>query len=379
MPIVHHLAPDRVLGDALLAEVREAVAAGRRVVCVPTVPVRTSRERLVRLEASLRGAGVPAHALPEVLVETDGREEAGPLHGLAERRLRYGLGEAEGSVQLVAGGVGRAPDGRRVALGTDGGLLTACLVAAALGAEEVHHWTGGTTLRAADPDIVPGAPHVAALHVREAAEMSFYGGPLPSMRAMRPAAAAEIPIVLRPVGEATRIDQALVSTRRPVRAVASVADLALLRLEASGLARSIDMLSRFFASLRDAGAEPLLISQGSAERSVTVALPSGAVAPAQAALKATFRLDLSHGDVEELFVQHEVALIAVVGLGMAASPGIAGRVFGALGEAGTNVLAIAQGSSEVNISLAVRAEQAHAAIRALCQTFGLSAGREEEP
>ncbi|TVQ96961.1 MAG: ACT domain-containing protein [Deltaproteobacteria bacterium] len=373
MNTVHHLAAGREPDAPLLDALREAHAAGARVLLVVDGEGGAAGPAVHAIAQVLAGAGLTAKVRAEVRVETTaGGTEALPLHGLAERRLLHELGPGEGAgIDVLPGGAGRAPDGSASSLGEGGGLLTACLVASALGARDVHHWTTGTTLRAADPDIVPEAPALTALHVREAAELSFYGGPLPPMRAMQPAAAADIPIVLHTRGAETRIDHAVAPGAFPVRAVAAVRNLALVRLEGTGLSRSPDMQARLFAALAAAEADTLLISQGSAERSVTFAVRQDQVAAVEAGLKAAFRIDLSHGDVEDLHVRQDVAVVAAVGLGMAASPGVAGRAFTALGEAGANVLAIAQGSSEVNISLAASHDHADRAVRALCAAFGL--------
>jgi len=157
----------------------------------------------------------------------------------------------------------------------------------------------------------------------------------------------------------------------PVKAISAVKGQALVSIEGKGMSGVPGIAARVFHCLADQQISVTMISQSSSESSISLVVPASESRKAATALKAEFRTDLSHGNIEEIIVEPSVGLVACVGLGMAHSPGVAGRVFGSLGEAGVNILAIAQGSSELNISLAVREAEIPLSVRTLHDAFGL--------
>jgi aspartokinase/homoserine dehydrogenase 1 len=343
--------------------------------------VLASGEKLsVRLlAAALRARGGAAQAMDaDTFLETDGAfGEAHALTGIADRTVAAALNPLldAGVIPVVTGFCGRAPDGATTTLGRGGSDLTATLLAAALHADEVTIWTDVSGVFTADPRVVPEARVIRQLNFREAAEMSFYGAKVLHQRTMIPVTGPGIPVRTRnsfaPDEPGTLVDGTFTPGSHPVKAVTAVRSQALLSVEGKGMAGVPGVAARVFGALSERGISVTMISQSSSESSICLAVPGDEAFAAESAIKRALRADLSRGDVDEVEARPGVALVGVVGLGMAHTPGVAARVFRALGARRVNVLAIAQGSSELNITLAV--EEAHAAdaVRALHAEFGL--------
>ncbi len=340
----------------------------------------TGEKLAVRLvAAALRAQGLRAEAVDaDTFIETDGRHgEATPLHGLAERTTAMALRPLidEGVVPVVTGFCGQGPDGATTTLGRGGSDYSATFVGAALRAEQVVIWTDVNGVFTTDPRVVRGARLLEQLNYREAAELSFYGAKVLHPRTIQPVSADGIPVVIAnsfdPDGARTVVDGRMTIGSHPVKALSAIRGQALVSVEGRGMAGVPGVSRRLFGALARAGISVTMISQSSSESSICVAISGSDASQAELAVKREFRLDISHGDVEDVVMRPNVGLVAAVGLGMAHVPGVAGRVCTALGDAGVNLLAVAQGSSELNISLAVDGAQVDDAIRAIHQAFGL--------
>ena len=331
------------------------------------------------LATALRAHGLKAvHVDADTFLETDDRfGEAEPLGAVADRTIVATLGAYldAGVIPVVTGFVGRAPDGATTTLGRGGSDFTATLVAAALRADEVTIWTDVPGVFTTDPRVVPGARVIPQLHYREAAEMSYYGAKVLHQRTMIPVAAHRIPVRTRdtfhPELAGTTVDGGFTPGSHPVKAITAVKAQSLLAIEGKGMAGVPGVAASAFRALAERNISVTMISQSSSESSITLVVPADQARDAEAALKGVFRPQLSRGDIEEVVRRDGVALVAAVGLGMANTPGVAARVFRALARERINVLAIAQGSSELNISLSVEEDHAPAAIRVLHAEFGL--------
>ncbi|MDP3773905.1 MAG: bifunctional aspartate kinase/homoserine dehydrogenase I [Gemmatimonadales bacterium] len=331
------------------------------------------------LVLALRACGVPAQAMDaDLFLETDQRfGEANALPEIARHTIAGALLPVleRGEIPVVTGFCGRAPDGATTTLGRGGSDLTATLVAAALHADEVTIWTDVDGVFSADPRIVPEASVIRQLNFREAAEMSYYGAKVLHQRTMIPVAALGIPVRTRnsfaPDRAGTVVDGTFTPGSHPVKAVTAVREHCLVSIEGKGMAGVPGVAARVFGALASRKISVTMISQSSSECSICLAVPAEQATETETALKLELRGDLSLGSVDEIAVRRGVGLVAVVGLGMAHTPGVAARVFSALGARGINVLAIAQGSSELNISLAVTDARTPDAIRALHAEFGL--------
>jgi aspartate kinase len=192
---------------------------------------------------------------------------------------------------------------------------------------------------------------------------------------MIPAVASGIPVRVRnsfrPQAPGTLVDGRFTRGPHPVKAVSAIRGLAMITVQGQGMAGVPGVAARLFGALAAESISVTMISQASSESSITLAIPSHLALAAERALKQAFRDDLSSGEVDEILVRTDVGLLAAVGLGMAHHPGIAARVCGALGGAQINILGIAQGSSELNMTLVVDDSDLDAAVRAVHLEFHL--------
>lgn len=340
----------------------------------------TGEKLSVRLvAAAMRREGLDAVAVDaDTFLETDGRfGEADPAMELAERRVQAALGPllADKKLPIVTGFCGQAPDGATTTMGRGGSDLSATVLAAALGAEAVTLWSDVDGVYSADPRVVPEARVIPQLNFREAAEMSYYGAKVLHQRTMIPVASRGIPVwsrnTMRPEAPGTVIDGRFTPGSHPVKAISAVRAHALISVEGKGMAGVPGVAARVFGALAERSLSVTMISQSSSEASICLGLPEGDAALAERALKRAFQAEMSRGDIEEIVVRRGVSLVAAVGLGMAHRPGVAGRVINALGARRINVLAIAQGSSELNITVAVDESASGDALRAIHEDFGL--------
>jgi bifunctional aspartokinase / homoserine dehydrogenase 1 len=261
-------------------------------------------------------------------------------------------------------------------LGRGGSDLTATLIARALSAREVSLWKDVPGLLTADPRVVPDARVIPQLHLREAAELAYFGAKVLHPRALIPVAGRPIPVFVRPFADpsaaGTEISARRTLDRYPVKALSAVGGQALLTVAGNGMLGVPGIAARTFEALHRQGISVSLISQSSSEQSICFSVPAGAARRARDRLTDEFRDEIARGEVDGIDVRSGLATVAVVGIGMAGHLGIAARVFAALAEAGINIVAIAQGSSELNISFVVAAKDAPAAQRAVHGAFQLS-------
>ena len=295
---------------------------------------------------------------------------------------------AAGKVPVVPGFIGSANvDGheddaggsqeRAVAtLGRGGSDLTATLLGRALGAREVSLWKDVPGLLTADPRVVPDARVIPQLHLREAAELAYYGAKVLHPRALIPVAGRQLPVFVRPFGDpsgpGTEISARRTLDKYPVKALSAAGGQALITVGGNGMLGVPGIAARTFEALHREGISVSLISQSSSEQSICFAVPGGSGKRARARLLEEFHDEIGRKDIDGIDVQDGLATVAVVGLGMAGHRGIAARVFAALADGGINIVAIAQGSSELNISFVVAAKDAAPAQRAVHAAFQLA-------
>jgi bifunctional aspartokinase / homoserine dehydrogenase 1 len=283
---------------------------------------------------------------------------------------------ARGVVAIVPGFLGAAPDGQVATLGRGGSDLSATLLARALGAPEVSLWKDVPGLLTADPGIVPDARVVPQLHVREAAELAYYGARVLHPRALIPLMRRNIAIRVRPFADpssrGTEISPRHTLTAYPVKAVSAIRGQALLTVTGSGMLGVPGIAARTFGAVHHEGISVSLISQASSEQSICFSVPQEHAQRARTGLLETFRHEIARQEIDGVELSMGAATLVVVGMGLASTPGIAARVFSALAAAKINIIAIAQGSSELNLSLVVDGKDATAALRAIHAAFQLS-------
>jgi aspartokinase/homoserine dehydrogenase 1 len=340
--------------------------------------------------AALAAAGTPsAYVDATEIVFTDGPfGGASPNLALTDAAARKRLQPliAAGKVPVVPGFIGSADiaddagaaTGERAVatLGRGGSDLTATLLGRALGAREVSLWKDVPGLLTADPRVVPDARVIPQLHLREAAELAYYGAKVLHPRALIPVAGRSMPVFVRPFADAeapgTEISARRTLDKYPVKALSAAGGQALITVGGNGMLGVPGIAARTFEALHREGISVSLISQSSSEQSICFSVPGTAGKRARARLLEEFHDEIARKDIDGIDVQDGLATVAVVGLGMAGHRGIAARTFAALADADINIVAIAQGSSELNISFVVGAKDVAAAQRAVHAAFQLA-------
>ncbi|HKR62400.1 MAG TPA: bifunctional aspartate kinase/homoserine dehydrogenase I [Thermoanaerobaculia bacterium] len=280
-----------------------------------------------------------------------------------------------GRVAILPGYLGSGPDGEVVTLGRGGSDFSAAILARSLSASSVTLWKEVDGLMTADPKSVSSARVLAELHYREAAELAFYGAKVLHPRTMIPLVDRKIPLFVRNTfresAKGTRIADDVKPGAYPVRALTAIHRQSLVSIEGSGMIGVPGVAGRAFTALSNAGHSVSMISQASSEASICFVLPDSESDHAVAALEEAFSQERKSKLIDRIRNEKSIALIAVVGLGMRGTPGIASRTFGALSHERINIVAIAQGSSELNITIAVAESDATRALQALHNEYQL--------
>jgi len=290
------------------------------------------------------------------------------------RRYLYPLLE-QGIVPVTTGFIGATPEGITTTLGRGGSDYSAAIIGSVLPADDVWIWTDVDGVMTADPRLVPGARTLPEISYSEIAELAYYGAKVVHPKTIRPVVEAGIGLricnTFNPDHPGTRLvangrsDGNTGRGRQVVNAVTAIRRQSLITIEGRGMLGVPGVAARAFAAVAATGTSVPLITQASSEQSICFAVPTEASTQVVEALRKDFALEISERDIDRVWATDEIAIITVVGAGMRHTPGVAGRVFSQLGNEGVNVLAIAQGSSEVSISLVVAARDAEKAVRAL--------------
>jgi aspartate kinase len=275
----------------------------------------------------------------------------------------------KGIVPVVTGFIGSTEDGLTTTLGRSGSDYTGSIVGAALGSEEIWIWTDVDGVMTADPRHVNGATVLPQVSYREAAEMSYFGAKVIHPKTMLPAIENDIPIRIKntfnPPHPGTLISRAANATERIVKTVTSIDNLGLVAVEGNGMIGVPGVSARIFSALARVQVNVMMISQASSEHNVCVVIPQKDCARAVKELRTEFEIDIARRSIDDIKLQEPMSIVAVVGEGMRGMRGIAGKTFSAIAQAGVNIVAIAQGSSELNISLVVDQADARKAVQAI--------------
>ena len=276
---------------------------------------------------------------------------------------------------IVPGFIARTPEGVQTTLGRNGSDFSASIFGDVLNASEIHIWTDVDGVLSADPRRVPDATVIDSLSYHEAMELAYFGAKVIHPQTMAPAVTKGIPIWVRntfaPEKPGTLICAAPTSNHA-VKGITSIDAVALVNVEGAGMIGVPGTAQRLFGALREDGISVILISQGSSEHSICFAVPEQDAERTAATVRRAFAVELRGGQIQDVDALIGHSILSVVGDGMAGTPGIAADVFGALAGAGVNVRAIAQGSSERNISVVIDARQTTRALRSVHARFYLS-------
>ena len=278
-------------------------------------------------------------------------------------------------IAVITGFIAADEEGLQTTLGRNGSDYSAAIFAALSSACELNIWTDVDGVMSADPNRVPEARVIDRLTYNEAMELAYFGAKVIHPQTLGPVIGKGIPMIIRnsfnTAHEGSRIE-AQPDDADGIKGITAVGNMALVNLEGAGMIGVPGTADRLFAALKNADVSVTLISQASSEHSICIAVPQDLAERAKLVISTAFAEELASGQIQSVDVTDGLSIIAVVGDGMAGMPGIAGRFFGTLGRAGINIRAIAQGSSERNISAVVNADEVERALRAVHSGFYLS-------
>lgn len=323
------------------------------------------------LAAATESAGQPAQFVEaSQLIVTDRQfQSAHPIMEASREKMRAVLNPIldEGAIAVVTGFMAATEDGIITTLGRGGSDYSAALVGALLPSQEVWIWTDVDGVMTADPRLVPDAHTIPTLSYREVAELAYYGAKVLHPLTIRPVVEAGVGLrvlnTFNPANSGTEIVRDLqTDSGKVIKAVTAIKGLRLITVDGRGMLGVPGVAARTFGTVAATGVSVPLISQASSEQSICFAVPAESADEVVAALQNTFAREIERRDIDRIWATHNVGTITVVGAGMSSTPGVAGKVFSALGENQVNVIAIAQGSSEVSISLMVTEEDIKRAV-----------------
>ncbi len=320
--------------------------------------------------AYLRELGYRAAAIDATeLIVTDSQfTSATPLleetTARTQARLRPLL--AAGVIPIVTGFIAANVVGVTTTLGRGGSDYSAAILGQALAADEVWIWTDVDGVMSADPRLTPAARSIPSLSYREVSELAYYGARVLHPKTIRPVIEDGIPLRIKntfnPEHPGTLIVADSAAEAGIIKAVTAIRNLSLITIEGKGMMGVPGIAARAFGAVAQKGVSVLMISQASSEQSICFVTPAESAPAVTAHLREAFAIELARRDIDQIEYQQPVAIVTLVGAGMRGTPGIAGRIFGLLGEAGVNIIAIAQGSSECSISMVVDEADAIAAV-----------------
>ncbi len=379
--------------DTVLAEVRrllnefETLCHGIHVLgeltprALDVISGMGERMNAPQVAAILRANGLDAVAVDaRQLIVSDGRHGAAtPQIAATAERTQATLPPllAEGKIPVITGFIAATADGVPTTLGRGGSDYSATIIGRALPADEIWIWSDVDGVMTTDPRIVPEARSIRHLSYVEVGELAYFGAKVLHPRAIRPARQANIPVrmlnTFNPTHPGTLIDGNIEADGRAVKAITAIKDMSIITIAGTGMMGIPGVAGRTFSAVARTGTSVLMISQASSEQSICFMVKTAESPVVLAALREELARELERRDLDEISVQDETVILAVIGAGMKGTPGISAKVFGALGAAGINIVAIAQGSSEYNISLVVAHGDANTAVRLIHDEFGLAA------
>ncbi len=276
---------------------------------------------------------------------------------------------------VVTGFIASTPDGIATTLKRNGSDFSASIFGKLLGARAITIWTDVDGVLSADPRLVPDAVVLDEVSYQEATELAYFGAKVVHPSTMAPAIENRIPIWIRNTFNAghpgTKIHERSRSSE-PVKGFATVDGMSLINVEGTGMMGVPGVASRLFGALREVGVSVVMISQASSEQSICFAIPKAQTGLARSSLERAFFAELHHSQIQMIDVTPDCSILAAVGDNMVDHPGVAGKFLGALGKAQINIRAIAQGSSERNISAVIDQPDSQRALRAVHSAFYLS-------
>lgn len=304
--------------------------------------------------------------------------ELGPsvLWNESRTALAEELEEDYQGIAVITGFIAVDELGQQTTLGRNGSDYSAAIFASLTDADELSIWTDVDGVMSADPSQVPDAEIIHSLSYNEAMELAYFGAKVIHPKTLGPVIDKDIAVVIRnsfdPAQPGSRISAAT-DADGGIKGITAVGDMALVNVEGAGMIGVPGTADRLFEALKEASVSVTLISQASSEHSICIAVPNPLAKRAKDVISNAFSEELAGGQIQSVDVTPGQSIVAVVGDGMAGNPGVAARFFANLGRAGINIRAIAQGSSERNISAVIESSDVTRALRVVHSGFYLSA------
>lgn len=331
------------------------------------------------LAAVVNDAGGNARAIEasDFIVTNEHYQNAHPDFKITTEKTRTLLNPLmdEGITPIVTGFIGATPDGVITTLGRGGSDYTAAILGSVLPADDVWIWTDVDGVMTTDPRIAPEAQTLPEISYGEIAELAYYGAKVLHPKTIRPVVEAGIGLricnTFNPSHPGTRLvsnghsNGKVYRPEKVIKAVTAIRQQRLVTIEGRGMLGVPGVAARAFGAVASTGTSVPLITQASSEQSICFAIPSETASFVLEALANVFAHEIEDEDIDRIWSTGDVSIVTVVGAGMRHTVGVAGRVFSQLGKNGVNVLAIAQGSSEVSISLVVDSADTENAVKAL--------------
>ncbi|MDP3965246.1 MAG: bifunctional aspartate kinase/homoserine dehydrogenase I, partial [bacterium] len=282
-------------------------------------------------------------------------------------------GRTHAKLQIATGFIAATKEGKTTTIGRGGSDYTACILGAALGAESIEIWAGVAGVMTADPQKVKDALPIRTMSYEEAAEISYFGAKVIHPATMRPAFEKHILICIRnifdPKAIGTLIQKKAVPDGNIIKGITAVSGVTMISLRGIGMAGAAGVSGRLFGALGREKINVILITQASSEHSISIAVSPADAGAAKAAIESEFAPERAAHAIDDVLVEPELSVIAIIGEGMRHQRGLAGRLFQTLGRNGINVIAIAQGSSELNVSAVIKQSEEIKALNAVHAAF----------
>jgi aspartate kinase len=316
----------------------------------------------------------------ELIVTDDKHQNAAPLMDRTREKTRAQLAPMlkASIVPVVTGFIGATEEGVMTTLGRGGSDYTAAILADCLDADQVWMWNDVDGVMTADPRIVPDARVIPVLSSSEMGELAYFGAKVLHPKTVLPVVQRDIPLWVKntfnPAAPGTRIVAKTENDKGKIKAVTAIKGMSMVIVEGRGMIGVPGIAARTFSAVAGQGANVLMIIQASSEQSICFLIPTQMVPSVVKALEEEMERELARRDIDRISSRDNVVIVTAVGAGLRDTPGISAKVFGALGQSGINVIAIAQGSSECGLSLVVAADDAVGAVQQIHSQVILNGG-----
>lgn len=325
------------------------------------------------LAGAIESAGIDAVHFTggDVGIITNAEYGGAQLMGGVEQAVRARVMPLLGDkIPVVCGFTGETKEGKITTLGRGGSDYTATIIGAAIDADEIWLWKDTEGIMSADPKRIKNARKIPYISYVEAMELSYFGAAVLHPRAIEPVMKKKIPIrvknLLNPDDEGTLIGEEQEKTKKAAKAITLIENTSIINIAGTGIRTISDFASRIFSVLAAKNVDIIMISHGSSERTISIVIDSAQLERAIDAIQSIHAVD---SVIRDLTSNSNVCTVGVVGVGMAGTVGVAGKVFSALGNEGISVKMISQGSSEFNISFVIQKEEAYKAAQAIHDVF----------